>query len=73
MSTEFDRGTWVYVTRGAQVVYPITPEEVTATITGDPSELSGVVSATSTEGTVEWSELSEIGIKCIMKRKNPFQ
>ncbi len=60
-------------TRGAQVVYPITPEEVTATITGDPSELSGVVSATSTEGTVNWSELSEIGIKCIMKRKNPFQ
>lgn len=60
-------------TRGAQVVYPITPEEVTATITGDPSSLSGVVSATSTEGTVEWSELSEIGIKCIMKRKNPFQ
>lgn len=60
-------------TRGAQVVYPITPEEVTATITGDPSELIGVVSATSTEGTVEWSELSEIGIKCIMKRKNPFQ
>lgn len=60
-------------TNGAQVVYPITPEEVTATITGDPSTLSGVVSATSTEGTVEWSELSEIGIKCIMKRKNPFQ
>lgn len=60
-------------TKGAQVVYPITPEEVTATITGDPSELSGVVSATSTEGTVDWSELSEIGIKCIMKRKNPFQ
>lgn len=60
-------------TNGAQVVYPITAEEVTATITGDPSTLSGVVSATSTEGTVEWSELSEIGIKCIMKRKNPFQ
>lgn len=60
-------------TNGAQVVYPITPEEVTATITGDPSTLSGVVSATSTEGTVDWSELSEIGIKCIMKRKNPFQ
>lgn len=60
-------------TKGAQVVYPITPEEVTAAITGDPSTLSGVVSATSTEGTVDWSELSEIGIKCIMKRKNPFQ
>lgn len=60
-------------TKGAQVVYPITAEEVTATITDDPSTLSGVVSATSTEGTVDWSELSEIGIKCIMKRKNPFQ
>ena len=60
-------------TKGAQVVYPIAPEEVTAAITGDPSTLSGVVSVTSTEGTVEWSELSEIGIKCIMKRKNPFQ
>ena len=60
-------------TKGAQVVYPIAPEEVTATITGDPSTLSGVVSVTSTEGTVEWGELSEIGIKCIMKRKNPFQ
>lgn len=60
-------------TNGAQVVYPITPEEVTATITGDPTELSNVVSVSSTEGTVDWSELSEIGIKCIMKRKNPFQ
>lgn len=54
-------------TNGAQVVYPITPEEVTATITGDPSELGTVTSATSTKGTVEWSAMAPLDGKCIVR------
>lgn len=54
-------------TNGAQVVYPITPEEVTATITGDPTELGKVTSASSTEGTVEWSAMAPLDGKCIVR------
>lgn len=54
-------------TRGAQVVYPITPEEVTATITGDPAELGNVTSASSTEGTIEWSAMAPLDGKCIVR------
>lgn len=54
-------------TNGAQVVYPITPEEVTATITGDPTELGNVTSASSTEGTIEWSAMAPLDGKCIVR------
>lgn len=54
-------------TRGAQVVYPITAEEITATITGDPTELGKVTSASSTEGTVEWSAMAPLDGKCIVR------
>lgn len=54
-------------TKGAQVVYPITPEEVTATITGDPTELGNVGSVSSTEGTVDWGAMAPLDGKCIVR------
>lgn len=60
-------------TNGAQVVYPITPEEVTATITGDPTELGEVTSVTSTKGTVKWDNYTLAGLRAEITVINPFE